>query len=169
MFPSCNSAEMFMPVFPGLIIAMSVLSHILSKRLSAFLRGVGLFTLASLVMFGCGAAPGQQSPTVQATGHSVILFWTPSISKVNGYTIYRSMVGPGGPYLPLATTLPSATRYTDTNVVAGQPYFYQLTAFDSANRQSLPTAAVYATIPSPWRIAWLKAVSAYQKLRKLHS
>jgi len=49
----------------------------------------------------------------------------------------------------LTITLPGTTSYTDTNVVAGETYFYTLTAFDSANLQSLPSYAISATIPSP--------------------
>jgi fibronectin type 3 domain-containing protein len=49
----------------------------------------------------------------------------------------------------LAITLPGTTQYTDTNVVAGETYFYTLTAFDAANLESLPSTAVSATIPAP--------------------
>jgi len=104
--------------------------------------------MAALALSGCGGAPSQ-NPTVQATSHSVTLTWAANTSSVSGYAVYRSTADPTGPYFSLAITLPGATQYTDKNVVAGETYFYTLTAFDSANLQSLPTTAVSVTIPSP--------------------
>jgi fibronectin type 3 domain-containing protein len=111
------------------------------------LCGIVLITLASLALNGCGG--GGASPTVQVTAHSVTLTWAAAASPVSGYAVYRSTADPTGPFYPLAITLPGTTQYTDTNVVAGETYFYTLTAFDSANLQSLPTNAVSVTIPSP--------------------
>jgi fibronectin type 3 domain-containing protein len=112
------------------------------------LCSIALFTLASLALSGCGGVPSQ-SPTVQVTTHSVTLSWTAAASPASGYAVYRSTADPTGPFYPLAITLPGTTQYTDTNVVAGETYFYTLTAFDAANLESLPSTAVSATIPAP--------------------
>ena len=124
---------------------MSVLSRSQISRRSTSLCGALLLALAGLALCGCGDA----SPNVQVTSHSVTLSWAANASVVSGYAVYRSTADPTGPFYPLAITLPGTTQYTDTNVVAGQTYYYTLTAFDSANLQSLPTNAVSATIPSP--------------------
>jgi hypothetical protein len=127
---------------------MIVLPRSQTPRRPTFLRGILLFTLTALALSGCAGAPSQ-SPTVQVAAHSVTLTWAANASSVSGYAVCRSTADPTGPYFPLAITLPGTTQYTDTTVVAGQTYYYTLTAFDSANLQSLPTIAVSATIPSP--------------------
>jgi len=129
-------------------MTMSVHSCCRVPRRHKSLYGIVLFTLTSLALSGCGGAPSQ-SPTVQVTPHSVTLSWTAAASPVSGYAVYRSTADPTGPFYPLTITLPGTTSYTDTNVVAGETYFYTLTAFDSANLQSLPSYAISATIPSP--------------------
>lgn len=75
------------------------------------------------------------------------LDWGPSPSLVDGYVVYRS-VQAGGPYsrLSLATVL--LTSYTDTDVTAGQTYFYVVTAI-AAGVESAHSNEVVATVPAP--------------------
>lgn len=126
---------------------MTALSASRHGILPALLRGATLFLLAAFALSGCGSAPSQ-GPTVQVTSHSVTLSWAASAATVSGYAVYRSTGDPTGPFYPLAITLPGATQYVDTTVAAGQTYYYTVTAFDTANLQSLPTLAVTAAIPS---------------------
>ena len=80
-----------------------------------------------------------------AASHAVELTWSPSTSiDVAGYDVYRGLTS-DGPYTMLTTT--AATNYTDTNVQAGQTYYYVLTAVDSSNVQSAFSTIASATIP----------------------
>lgn len=89
--------------------------------------------------------------TVTLTGgsHLVDLSWTASTSTVVGYNVYRGTVS-GGPY---ATKLNSAvvpgTAYTDTGVVAGQTYFYVVTAVDANGVESVYSNQASALVPTP--------------------
>lgn len=89
--------------------------------------------------------------TVTLTGgsHLVDLSWTASTSVVVGYNVYRGTVS-GGPY---ATKLNSAvvpgTAYTDTAVVAGQTYFYVVTAVDANGVESVYSNQASALVPTP--------------------
>ncbi|MHB8485878.1 MAG: choice-of-anchor D domain-containing protein [Candidatus Acidiferrales bacterium] len=89
--------------------------------------------------------------TITLTGgsHLVDLSWTASTSVVVGYNIYRGTVS-GGPY---ATKLNSAvvpgTAYTDTGVVAGQTYFYVVTAVDANGVESVYSNQASALVPTP--------------------
>jgi len=108
---------------------------------SRILLGAVLTVAAGFGLTSCGAPS-----TVPAATHEVTLTWTASISPVSGYVVYRS-TDPNGPYLPVSMTLAGVTQYTDTNVAAGQTYFYEVTAFDSSNVESAPSNSVSATIP----------------------
>ncbi len=128
-------------------MAMKAFSPSRRRGLPVLLVGTALILAAVLGLGGCGSVPSQP-PTVQATSHSVTLNWAASASAVSGYAVYRSTGDATGPFYPLAITLPGATQYIDTNVAAGQTYYYTVTSFDSANLQSLPTLAVTAAVPS---------------------
>ena len=78
----------------------------------------------------------------------VDLSWTASTSTVVGYNIYRGTVS-GGPYVKLNATAVSGTSYTDTGVVAGQLYYYVVTAVDSSGVESVYSNQASATIPTP--------------------
>ena len=71
---------------------------------------------------------------------SVVLSWTPGAAvtgvTVVGYNIYRG-TQTGGPYAKLNSVPVALTQYTDTTVVAGQTYFYVVTAIDSTNAESM--------------------------------
>ena len=83
---------------------------------------------------------------VAAVSHSVALTWSPSASTVIGYNTYSSQVS-GGPYTKMTSTPDAATSYTDSNVQAGQTYFFVVTAVDSSNVESAFSAEVSALIP----------------------
>jgi fibronectin type 3 domain-containing protein len=63
-----------------------------------------------------------------------------------GYNTYSSTVS-GGPYTKLTSAPVSTSAYTDSNVVAGQTYFFVVTAVDSSNLESAYSAEVSALIP----------------------
>ena len=83
---------------------------------------------------------------VQAVAHSVTLTWTASTSTVSGYNVYRSSVS-GGPYTKLNSAVIAATTYTDSNVTAGQTYFYVVTSVTSGGVESANSAEVSALVP----------------------
>ena len=115
-------------------------------RHSRILRGAVLTVVAGFALASCGGALSPQDSMMQVTTHAVALTWTASISPVSGYVVYRS-TDPGGPFLPVTTTLAGAIQYVDTNVAAGQTYFYYVTAYDSSNVESVPSSTVSATVP----------------------
>ncbi len=80
--------------------------------------------------------------------HSATLNWTASTSTVIGYNVYRGTVS-GGPYTLLNPSPVTATQYVDSTVVAGQTYYYVVTAVASGNAQSADSNQVSATIPTP--------------------
>jgi hypothetical protein len=87
--------------------------------------------------------------------HAAHLNWTASTTPlVTSYNVYRATAS-AGPYtqvasLVLALTSCSGTScaWTDTSVVAGQNYYYEVTAV-VALVESAPTSPILATIPSP--------------------
>ncbi|HXP79848.1 MAG TPA: choice-of-anchor D domain-containing protein [Verrucomicrobiae bacterium] len=83
---------------------------------------------------------------VVAVSHSVALTWSPSASSVVGYNTYSSQQS-GGPYTKMTSTPDAATSYTDSNVQAGQTYFFVVTSVDSSNVESAFSAEVSALIP----------------------
>ena len=92
-------------------------------------------------------AIGLSGSGVQSIAHSSTLNWHPSASTVVGYNIYRG-TQTGGPHTKLNASPVSATTYTDNSVLAGQTYFYVVTAVDSSNVESVHSNEVSATIPS---------------------
>jgi hypothetical protein len=100
---------------------------------------------ATLVSQVVNAALGEGcSATVT---HSVSLTWTGSASpNIAGYNVYRSSTS-GGPYTQLNSALVTAP-YIDTNVIAGQTYYYVLTAVNTSNQQSAYSTQTQATVPT---------------------
>jgi hypothetical protein len=100
----------------------------------------------TLVQQIVSAALGQGcSATVS---HSVSLNWTASTSpSIAGYNVYRSTVS-GGTYTQINTSLVMTNSYTDTNVTAGQTYYYVTTAVDTSNNQSAYSNQAQATVPT---------------------
>jgi hypothetical protein len=80
--------------------------------------------------------------------HSVGLSWSPSVSTVIGYNIYRG-ASSGGPYAKIDSAVDTATTYSDTSVQAGDTYFYVTTAVASDGTESAFSNQVSAAIPTP--------------------
>lgn len=103
--------------------------------IGAFQAGGGATSSAPTTPQGLAATAG--------TGRAD-LRWT--AGSAAGYRVYRR-TGASGSYAVLATGPKGSTTYTDTAVTPGATYWYQLTALDTAGRESAPTAAVPATVP----------------------
>jgi hypothetical protein len=101
---------------------------------------------STLVQQILGAALGQAcSVTI---GHSVSLSWTASSSgNIAGYNVFRSTTS-GGSYTQINSSLVTTIPYVDTNVTAGQTYYYVTTAVDTSNNQSVYSNQAQATVPT---------------------
>ena len=102
-------------------------------------------------------ASNSQTPSItvalQATGvpsgnHLAALSWNSVGSPAVGYFIYRGTTS-GGPYARMNSAADANTTYTDSAVVAGQSYYYVVTAVDSNSVESSYSNEVSATIPTP--------------------
>lgn len=82
--------------------------------------------------------------------HSVDIGWNASTSaSLQGYNVYRSGTS-GGPYTRISPLLSATTLlYTDATPLAGQKYFYVVTAVDVSGAESAASAEVFVTIPTP--------------------
>jgi hypothetical protein len=83
---------------------------------------------------------------VASSTHSVALSWSASSSSVAGYNIYVSPSS-AGPYSLLNSSPVPGTSYVDTNVLAGDTYYFRITSVSSSYQESAPSAAVQAVIP----------------------
>ncbi|HYY72003.1 MAG TPA: glycoside hydrolase, partial [Candidatus Bathyarchaeia archaeon] len=82
--------------------------------------------------------------------HTVALSWVASTTtSVTSYNVYRSTSSTTG--FQVIGSVPAATAplgYTDSNVVNGTTYYYQVTAVDSSTGlESTPDGPVTAAIP----------------------
>jgi hypothetical protein len=87
---------------------------------------------------GTGAQPG----------HSVILSWNPSPSRVVGYNVYRGTRS-GGPYTKLNRSPVRSTNYTDSSVQSGMTYYYVASSVGSHSAESAYSSQTTAVIPTP--------------------
>jgi len=83
---------------------------------------------------------------VASSAHSVALSWIPSSSSVAGYNVYVSSSS-AGPYSLLNSSPVPTTSYVDTNVQAGDTYYFRITSVSTSYQESVPTASVQATVP----------------------
>lgn len=84
-----------------------------------------------------------------ASSHTAVLDWNASTTAtVTGYNVYR---GPatGGPYAKLTASPVGTETFTDSTVLAGQNYFYVVTAIDASGAESVFSSEVSGTIPTP--------------------
>ena len=89
------------------------------------------------------------SCVVTAISHSVALSWAASTSSgVIGYNVYRSATS-GGPYTKLNGSPGALTSYTDSTVLAGQTYYYVVTAVDASSNESAHSNQAQAVVPTP--------------------
>jgi len=87
------------------------------------------------------------SGTGQWASHSVVLNWdASSTSGVSGYNVYRAGTAGGFSTTPVNPTPVSGLTYTDATVVAGQTYYYVVTAVDGSQMSS-DSNEVSAVIP----------------------
>jgi hypothetical protein len=85
---------------------------------------------------------------VQPISHSATLRWNASASTVTGYNVYRGTVS-GGPYAKSDSSEDTTTAFSDTNVQAGQTYYYVVTSVNASGVESAYSNQVSATIPTP--------------------
>ena len=82
--------------------------------------------------------------------HQVSLTWTAPTTgdPVATYDVKRAPVVAGvvGSFASIANPEPSATNYTDTNVVAGSSYAYEVSSVNAAGEPA-PCSAIQVTIP----------------------
>jgi fibronectin type 3 domain-containing protein len=111
--------------------------------------------LVFFLLLGCGggqqANPASSPPPAGSpatVAHSVHLNWAQSSSTdVLGYNVYRGTQS-GGPYVRLNPALLANADYLDTAVLAGQTYYYAVTAV-TAVMESGRSAEAVAVIPTP--------------------
>jgi len=98
------------------------------------------------------ASNATNSPSVinlSGTGtHLVQLQWTASATSGVTYNIYRGTSSGGESTTALNSSAISGTTYADTNVTAGQEYYYTVQALDSGG-SSAPSNEASAQIPTP--------------------
>jgi hypothetical protein len=85
---------------------------------------------------------------ITSTQHSVALAWQPSTSTVTGYNVYRKAQSDTS-YAKINSSQDASTGFSDASVQAGTTYNYEVTSVDSAGIESVPSAPVQATIPTP--------------------
>jgi hypothetical protein len=81
-----------------------------------------------------------------AASHYVTLSWTPSVSSVSGYDVYRA-TQKGGPYTKITPSIVPSSTYNDQNVQSGLTYYYVVAAVTSTGVQSVYSSETSATIP----------------------
>ncbi len=98
------------------------------------------------------------SATAAATG--VNLGWSASsASDLAGYNVYRSSSATGT-YTKLNAALLTALTYADTTAPQGVPAYYQVTAVDTSNNESVRSTTASATRPDTTPPAGLTGITA---------
>jgi fibronectin type 3 domain-containing protein len=112
-----------------------------------FLSPLLALVALAIALGGC-RAKASRAAAERAGSHSVTLNWHASASPVAGYRIYRATNATDPPGL-IGVTLADTTTFKDTSVQAGHQYFYVVTAFDSAHKESVVSNKTSVTVPSP--------------------
>jgi titin len=89
------------------------------------------------------AIPAAPSLSAAPAAGAVSLSWSP-VSGAAAYDLYRSTTSDGEGSTPYLTGL-SGPTYSDTNVTAGTPYYYTLSAVNSVGAQSSQSTETSAT------------------------
>jgi hypothetical protein len=76
---------------------------------------------------------------------SILLSWS-SVSGATSYRVYRN-TSTSGTYTLIGSS--TTTSYTDTSLSAGKPYYYRVSAVNSAGEESPQSSVISAMIPSP--------------------
>lgn len=109
------------------------------------LRAIVL-ALALLACAGGARAQDKTSHNYSLTiGHVVTLGWTASPTPNVTYNVYVSGTS-GGPYTRIGNT--AALQFDDLNAIAGNTYFYVVTAVN-ADGESVFSPEASATVPVP--------------------
>jgi fibronectin type 3 domain-containing protein len=122
-------------------------------------RGIRLLAIV-LLLAGMASAEQASKPfALTITNHQTTLAWIASPSAVAGYYVYRSD-SQGGPYSRISDPVVDL-GFVDHNVVAGNTYFYVVTAYTvvyplltdgttgTAEVESSYSNETAATIPTP--------------------
>ena len=104
---------------------------------AVYLQNTGSTATVTVALGGTAALPP----------HEVDLSWDPSTSDVTGYNVYRG-VQSGGPYTLISPAPNAATALSDTDVQAGQTYYYVVTSVDADDLESGYSNEAAATIPT---------------------
>jgi hypothetical protein len=142
---SSNNANV---TVPG---SVSVAAGVTTFGFTATVGSITTGQTAVLTASANGASPTfSLSLTPLGVSHSVTLTWIASTSSnVAGYNVYRGTTS-GGPYATnVNSSLVTGLSYTDTTVLAGQTYYYVLTAVDTSGNESGYSTQTAATIPTP--------------------
>jgi hypothetical protein len=144
---SVNSSEFLLSgiAFPLTLAAGQ--SALLTLTFAPQMSGTTSATL-SFVSNATNGPTGTLAGTGVTPSHSVGLTWSDSSSGIAGYNIYRAGVS-GGPYSGINSGLNPTTSYADNSVLAGQTYYYVVTAVNGSGVESAYSSEVAATIPTP--------------------
>ena len=99
-------------------------------------------SLPSAVVSATASVPPPSGLSAMAESGLVILNWSPSVG-VTGYNVLRSTASGTG-YAAIASNI-AGTTYSDSNVINGVTYYYEITAALSGGGQSGASAQVSAT------------------------
>ena len=122
-----------------------------SATLDAIFTPAAAGSLAGSVTVASTATNSPTTISLSGTGSAatpfVALSWTPSVSVVAGYNVYRSQVS-GGPYTTkLDPSAVAADSFTDNSVQPGATYYYVVTSVTSTGVESADSAPTSATVP----------------------
>jgi len=121
---------------------------------SANITGAGVCTIVTVqrvvnASLAGGTCTVDGAPPPPPPSHSVTLSWVASTTPSVSYNVYRSTTS-GGPYSLKVNASPIAgLSYVNTAVVAGQTYYYVVTAVDGGGTESVPSNQAAAVIPTP--------------------
>ena len=103
---------------------------------------------ATYIYYTEDKVPPSSPTSLEATAsiESVTLKWGAANDNngIAGYSVYRSEDS-GGPYAKVSTSLIQGTNFTDRYLAPDIPYFYVVTALDSANNESIYSNEASAT------------------------
>jgi hypothetical protein len=104
---------------------------------------------ASTLTLVSNASNQQATESLSGVGllqqYDVNLSWSPSMSSVVGYNVYRGILP--GVYSKINTSLDPNTAYSDNTVVSGLTYYYAATAVSSSGEESSYSTPIQVSIP----------------------
>jgi hypothetical protein len=80
--------------------------------------------------------------------HEIVLQWTPSVTPVSGYNVYRgTLPGNEGPLPINGPVLVTGTQYTDLGVYPGKVYSYEITSVVGGIESADSIGVLSASVP----------------------